>query len=609
MAAFGVRECHIHGKPRADGQCLPKEWRRGDEGIFACAAGREGESAVMEEKEKRRRKLAAHSVRRSFTLRIFVTVLLMALFPLVLSNAIMLPLIVNKSDERAGAQAEARLIRARDTLEGTCRAFDAAANALLMDASVRRALAGEAVDAWKVYEALFSAAGGLYDRGHLFLYDGDGRCLYALKGAGDDLPTDWGALRRALRGETVRLSAGEGTLALLSAHPSANGGCVVYGFDRDELASMLSGGDGGFFLLNATGRAVYADDAGLTDAAAMLRARLLSGEGAACETDAFFYRAAAIGSTGFTLCLRAARPFTAETRRAYYKASAAMCVLCAVMCLWGAFFLSRHLSKPVRALSRAMGEAEKGNLSLRLPEDRPDELGRLAVGFNRMAEEYEQNLTRSVQRQKELNETRLRMMRAQLNPHFLYNTLDSMKWLGMAHDSPQVATLAANLALLLRASISGNEIVTLEEELELLERYADIQSIRFEDRFTCEIDVSERFQRCLVPKLILQPLVENAVIHALGERDDGYIKVSAEEENGELLLSVTDNGCGMPEALVEAINAGDARRGGGNLGIYNVDSIIKLHFGASYGLTASSTPGEGSRVCIHLPMNRREADA
>lgn len=214
-----------------------------------------------------------------------------------------------------------------------------------------------------------------------------------------------------------------------------------------------------------------------------------------------------------------------------------------------------------------------------------------------------------MQRQKELNETRLRMMRAQLNPHFLYNTLDSMKWLGMAHDSPQVATLAANLALLLRASISGDEIVTLEEELELLERYADIQSIRFEDRFTCEIDVSERFQRCLVPKLILQPLVENAVIHALGERDDGYIKVSAEEENGELLLSVTDNGCGMPEALVEAINAGDARRGGGNLGIYNVDSIIKLHFGASYGLTASSTPGEGSRVCIHLPMNRREADA
>ena len=373
------------------------------------------------------------------------------------------------------------------------------------------------------------------------------------------------------------------------------------------LLSLLS--DGGFFLLNATGRAVYADDAGLTDAAAMLRARLLTGEGADCETDAFFYRAAAIESTGFTLCLRAARPFTAETRRAYYKASAAMCVLCAVMCLWGAFFLSRHLSKPVRALSRAMGEAEKGNLSLRLPEDRPDELGRLAVGFNRMAEEYEQNLTRSVQRQKELNETRLRMMRAQLNPHFLYNTLDSMKWLGMAHDSPQVATLAANLALLLRASISGDEIVTLEEELELLERYADIQSIRFEDRFTCEIDVSERFQRCLVPKLILQPLVENAVIHALGERDDGYIKVSAEEENGELLLSVTDNGCGMPEALVEAINAGDARRGGGNLGIYNVDSIIKLHFGASYGLTAASTPGEGSRVCLHLPMNRREADA
>lgn len=562
----------------------------------------------MKKREKGRR-LAAHSVRRSFTLRIFVTVLLVALFPLGLSNAVMLPLIVNKSDERAGAQTQARLLRAQETLEAACRAFDAAADELLKDASVRRALAGEPVEAQRVYEALFSAAGGLYDQGHLLLYDGDGRCLYALKGAGDDLPADWGALRRALRGETVRLSAGEGTLALLSARPAADGGCVVYGFDRDELASMLSDGDGGFLLLNATGRPVYADDAELTDAAAMLRERLLAGKSPSCETDAFFYRAAPLGDTGFTLCLRAAWPFTAETRQAYYEASAAMCAICAVMCLWGAFFLSRRLSKPVRALSRAMSEAEKGNLSLRLPEDRQDELGRLAVGFNRMAEEYEQNLHRSVQRQKELNETRLRMMRAQLNPHFLYNTLDSMKWLGMAHDSPQVATLATNLALLLRASISGDEIVTLEEELELLERYADIQSIRFEDRFACEIDVSERFQRCLVPKLILQPLVENAVIHALDERDDGYIKVSAEEENGALLLSVADNGCGMPEALVAAINGGDARRGGGNLGIYNVDSIIKLHFGVSYGLTASSVPGDGSCVCIHLPMNQRETDA
>ena len=172
-----------------------------------------------------------------------------------------------------------------------------------------------------------------------------------------------------------------------------------------------------------------------------------------------------------------------------------------------------------------------------------------------MAEEYLANLDRSVQRQRELNEARLRMMQAQLNPHFLYNTLDAVKWLGMAHQAPEVAGLATDLAAILRSSISGDEVVTLEEELELVDRYVNIQTIRFGDRFTCEVDVAERYQSCLVPKLALQPLVENAILHGVADREDGYIKIWAGEEEDMLLLYVSDNGCGIPTEVLERLNS------------------------------------------------------
>jgi len=150
-----------------------------------------------------------------------------------------------------------------------------------------------------------------------------------------------------------------------------------------------------------------------------------------------------------------------------------------------------------------------------------------------------------------ITESQMKSLQAQIKPHFLYNTLDAMKWLGVAHQAPEVAALATDLADILRFSISGEELVTLERELELLDRYLDIQLIRFEDRFTCEIDAADRLQSCLVPKLALQPLVENAIIHGVADRDDGYIKVQAVQEGDDLVLRLSDNGCGMTEEELE----------------------------------------------------------
>ena len=134
----------------------------------------------------------------------------------------------------------------------------------------------------------------------------------------------------------------------------------------------------------------------------------------------------------------------------------------------------------------------------------------------------------------------------------------------------------------------------------------DIQAIRFEDRFTCEIDVAERFRSCLVPKLALQPLVENAILHGVSDMEEGYVKLWAEEDEGDLLLTVSDNGPGIPPEILEKLNSPDKRIPGGHLGLFNVDSIIRLHYGPRYGLSARVLPGEGSRVRLRLPVKREE---
>ena len=340
-------------------------------------------------------------------------------------------------------------------------------------------------------------------------------------------------------------------------------------------------------------------------AVSQLRQRLLSGEDPREDAGGKYrYYLQRDTATGLTLALRQNRVFSTPVLRTYYLTAQVTELLSLALYVLCARWLSGNLSEPVDRLERGMAEVEAGDLTVQLETGRADELGRLAASFNRMTREYRANLQRSVEHQRELNETRIRLMQSQLNPHFLYNTLDSMKWLGVTHQVPQIAELATDLAALLRFSISQAEFVTVEEELEFLDRYLQIQYIRFEDRFACEIDVEERFQHCELPKLALQPLVENAIIHGVADENEGYIKITAWEESGDLILCVQDNGCGMDADTLTRLN-GDSQNGK-HLGLHNVNQILRLHYGERYGVRAESTPGQGSRVMLSLPLRIRE---
>lgn len=556
-------------------------------------------------------------IRRSFKIRIFFTVLFVSLLPLFILDGIMLPLILARSESQLAEQARQQLNTVRADMQSVFQSFEEITLSLTGNNSVRRALLEANQPAGSLYPVLFSAAAGFDNRAQLGIFDRDGVCRFGVggMGPGKTLPVDWGVLRAAAQKNGLVYMAGSGNIMLHGAmaiwdDSGAPIGYIVLAMTEaqlDALFASLSDTAANILLLDAYWHPIYHSQPAQGEAAvSVLRRQLWEGKPLTGAGDAFHFHVSKEEETGFYLVLQKPKAFTRSIVATFYAISGAMSFLCLLLCLWGAWLLSRHLSQPVQELSHAMGEVERGDFSVQIQSGREDELGKLSQSFNRMVAEYQANLDRSVKRQKELNETQVRMMQAQLNPHFLYNTLDTMKWLGVAHKVPQVAALATDLATILRASISQEEMVTLAQELELVERYIAIQSIRFEDRFTCEVDVAEEFQNCLVPKLVLQPLVENAILHGVADLNEGYIKLWAERQEDKLIISVSDNGRGMPKELVDKLNSPDKRIMGGHLGLYNVDSIIRLHFGNEYGITARSASGEGSCVSVCLPVIRRE---
>ncbi len=555
-------------------------------------------------------------VKRSFKNRIFITVLSVALLPLLLCAVLMIQIQIKRSEGELAQQANVELDSLASTLTEALKGVETITQELATNTVVRSTMRRGGGDSRILYQYLFHSTNEFRNVAQFDIYDESGLCRYTTASylPNEALDPDWGILYAASHTEefTLQENSGLGLIGARAIHTFDGTilGYLVVTIEEDGLESLFSGKYSSVnhvILLDPAWRtAYYSQSAQGLAAVNALREQLLTGVPLTGVEGEYNFYVTGMEESGFTLILQQPRTFTTAVMRSIYSVSVIIGLLCLIFCLGCAWVLSRHLSKPVYELDAAMGEVEKGNYQVRLETNRTDEFGRLTNTFNRMTREYLLNLENSVQRQKELNETQFRMMQAQLNPHFLYNTLDSMKWLGVTQGVPQVATLATDLATILRASISEGEFVMLQQELELIDRYLDIQSIRFGDRFTCEIDIEDHFQSCLVPKLILQPLVENAIIHGVEGRDDGYIKIIAQEQDGILMLTVSDNGCGIPEEILRKLNASDKQEPGGHLGLYNVDRILRLHYGDQYGISAESVQGEGSRVQLRLPIQREE---
>jgi two-component system, sensor histidine kinase YesM len=263
-----------------------------------------------------------------------------------------------------------------------------------------------------------------------------------------------------------------------------------------------------------------------------------------------------------------------------------------------ALYISRDIGGPVHAVAGAMEYLSEGIPPKVVETGRNDELGYLVSSFNRMVDRLNELLERTREEERALHEAEYKALQAQVQPHFLYNTLGTIKSIAKLEDVPEIVAITTGLGKMLRASISGDKaFISLDESLSILRHYIDIQTYRFGDRLSVHISVPDGLRSFPVPRLILQPLAENAIIHGLETRSEPLtLSIRAETVQEKVVIQIQDNGPGIPEEKLGRILEGSDR-----IGLTNVRSRMELLYSDKGGFTIESRQGEGTTVTLTFP--------
>lgn len=275
------------------------------------------------------------------------------------------------------------------------------------------------------------------------------------------------------------------------------------------------------------------------------------------------------------------------------------------------FLVSRLVTKPIQRLIRAMQEFEKDAAGyVYRPVEGTTEIEALSQSYEHMVGKI-QNLMKQVRQEEiSLRKTELKALQAQINPHFLYNTLDAIGWLCEEERCRDAVEMVNALAKLFRISISkGHELITIEKEVEHAGSYLKIQNFRYKNQFSYDFQIEEECLRYYCNKITLQPIIENAIYHGLDRMvDEGHIQIRIYSEGEDVIFRVEDNGVGMSEEQCRSILHKEPGDNSG-IGIKNVNDRIKIYFGKEYGLSIESELDEGTTVIIRMPKVEENAAA
>ncbi len=272
-------------------------------------------------------------------------------------------------------------------------------------------------------------------------------------------------------------------------------------------------------------------------------------------------------------------------------------------------FASAKISQPIKKLEKSMKMVEQGKFDINIDIKGETEVAQLSKAFKLMVARIKQLMSQIVLEQEAKRISELNALQAQINPHFLYNTLDSVVWMAENGKSEDVITMTVALARLFRISISkGRNIISVRQELEHAKNYLVIQSIRYKNKFKYEMDAQEEALKCSTIKLILQPIIENSIYHGIEYMpDQGFIKISVSIKDGKLLYKISDNGLGMDKQTLDSLLSGNVKsKNGSGVGVKNVHERIQLYYGKEYGLQIESEIEVGTTVYIWLPLNKYE---
>lgn len=270
------------------------------------------------------------------------------------------------------------------------------------------------------------------------------------------------------------------------------------------------------------------------------------------------------------------------------------------------YYIPRSITMPITRISRVTNQVAKGNLSVRAAAESGAEARMLSDSLNAMIDKINELLDQVTTEQIRLRKAEFELLQAQINPHFLYNTLDTIVWLAEAGDQKRVVSMVGNLSDFFRTSLNqGKDIISIREELAHVRSYLEIQQVRYQDILRYEITVPEDLYEYKIPKITIQPLVENALYHGIkNKRGQGTITVTGKSKENGFVLYVRDNGIGMTQERLNEVRAGIQKlsyTGKEIYGLYNVNERIRLNFGETYGISIESTYGEGTCVSISLP--------
>jgi len=281
-----------------------------------------------------------------------------------------------------------------------------------------------------------------------------------------------------------------------------------------------------------------------------------------------------------------------------------------VFIIIASFFISYKISQPIKRLEHQMNKIEGGDFSIDSLEVKgEDEVKQLTKSFNIMISRIKQLMDQIVSEQELKRKSELKALQAQINPHFLYNTLDSIIWMNENKNYNGVTDMVSALAKLFRISISkGNEIISIENEVEHAKSYLIIQKIRYKNKFDFFIELPEKLKKYMTVKLILQPIIENAIYHGINKiTDKGLISIVVSQQRENIQFKITDNGYGIDKQKIAIILSEKAKtESTSGVGLNNVNERIKLSYGDSYGITINSVVDEGTTVIIEIPIVERD---
>lgn len=331
---------------------------------------------------------------------------------------------------------------------------------------------------------------------------------------------------------------------------------------------------------------------------------VLSGKGSAEK----LYSISRSEKTGWTVvdCVRVEELLRKSNKAQSLYVLVAMGLM--IVALFFSRFISRSITQPIQQLCDSMARVQEGDFSVSdVVVDSKNEIGSLTKSFNVMTHRIQDLMEQNIREQEAKRKSELKALQSQINPHFLYNTLDSIIWMAEGKKNEEVVLMTASLARLLRQSISNeDEVVSIGQEVEYARGYLTIQKMRYKDKMEFQIDVDPSILHIPLIKLVLQPVIENAIYHGLKYKESkGLLMVKGFRKNGNAVLQVIDNGVGMDQETLDHIyEKHKVNYQSNGVGVYNVQKRLQLYYGSEYGITYESEKGVGTTATITIPGNQ-----